>query len=181
MAVVAGLSGLGVFRYVGERLLERIQSERGIVFLLVFLCFFGSMFITNDVALITFVPFGIMVLKMAGMTGRLCRVVTFMTIAANLGSMFTPMGNPQNLYLYSISRMTLSAFFKADAAPYGSRGASAVPVRLLGVGKEKTCVVITEQTKKPETSGMVYYLLLFFICLQTVGGVLPAPAFSWLS
>ena len=134
MAVVAGLSGLGVFRYVGERLLERIQSERGIVFLLVFLCFFGSMFITNDVALITFVPFGIMILKMAGMTGRLCRVVTLMTIAANLGSMFTPMGNPQNLYLYSISRMTLSAF-KADAAPYGSRGASAVPVRLLWGGK----------------------------------------------
>lgn len=137
MAVVAGLSGLGVFRYVGERLLERIQSERGIVFLLVFLCFFGSMFITNDVALITFVPFGIMVLKMAGMTlSAFLRLMLPHTAAAAL-------------------LLCLCVFF--------------------GVGKEKTCVVITEQTKKPETSGMVYYLLLFFICLQTVGGVLPAP------
>ena len=175
MAVVAGLSGLGVFRYVGERLLERIQSERGIVFLLVFLCFFGSMFITNDVALITFIPFGIMILKMAGMTGRLCRVVTLMTIAANLGSMFTPMGNPQNLYLYSVSGMTLSAFLRLMLPHTAAAALLLCLCVFFGVGKEKTCVVITEQTKKPETSGMVYYLLLFFICLQTVGGVLPAP------
>lgn len=131
MTVVAGLSSLGAFRYVGERLLERIRSERGIVFLLVFLCFFGSMFITNDVALITFVPFGIMILKMAGMTGRLCRIVTFMTIAANLGSMFTPMGNPQNLYLYSISGNDIYRIFKADAALYGGSSAFFVPVCFL--------------------------------------------------
>lgn len=67
MAVVAGLGSLGVFRYLGERLLERIRSQGGIMLLLVFLCFFGSMLITNDVALITFVPFGIMILKMAAM------------------------------------------------------------------------------------------------------------------
>ncbi len=175
MAVVAGLSGLGVFRYVGERLLERIQSERGIVFLLVFLCFFGSMFITNDVALITFVPFGIMILKMAGMTGRLCRVVTFMTIAANLGSMFTPMGNPQNLYLYSVSGMTLSAFLRLMLPHTAAAALLLCLCVFFGAGKEKICVVITEQTKKPETSGTVYYILLFFICLQTVGGILPAP------
>lgn len=175
MAVVAGLSSLGVFRYVGERLLERIQSERGIVFLLVFLCFFGSMFITNDVALITFVPFGIMVLKMAGMTGRLCRVVTLMTIAANLGSVFTPMGNPQNLYLYSVSGMTLSAFLRLMLPHTAAAALLLCLCVFFGAGKEKTCVTMTEQTKKPETSGTVYYLLLFFICLQTVGGVLPAP------
>lgn len=147
MAVVAGLSGLGVFRYVGERLLERIQSERGIVFLLVFLCFFGSMFITNDVALITFVPFGIMILKMAGMTGRLCRVVTLMTIAANLGSMFTPMGNPQNLYLYSISRMTLSAFLRLMLPHTAAAALLLCLCVFFGVGKEKTCVTMTEQAK----------------------------------
>lgn len=54
MTVVAGLGSLGVFRYVGQSLLKKIRSERGIVLLLVFLCFFGSMAITNDVALITF-------------------------------------------------------------------------------------------------------------------------------
>lgn len=175
MTVVAGLSGLGVFRYVGERLLERVHSERGITFLLVFLCFFGSMFITNDVALITFVPFGIMILKMTGMTGRLCRMVAFMTIAANLGSMFTPMGNPQNLYLYSISGMTFTEFLSLTL-PY-TAGAAALLGLCIFVGSEKGAVSVSvgEQTKQPELSGTVYYLLLFFICLQTVSGILPAP------
>ena len=112
MIVVAGLRSLGVFRYVGHCLLEKIRSERGIVLLLVFLCFLGSMVITNDVALITFVPFGLLVLEMAGMTNRVCFVITLMTIGANLGSMLTPMGNPQNLYLYSLWGMSLLEFVK---------------------------------------------------------------------
>lgn len=112
MIVVAGLRSLGVFRYVEHCLLEKIRSERGIVLLLVFLCFLGSMVITNDVALITFVPFGLLVLEMAGMTNRVCFVITLMTIGANLGSMLTPMGNPQNLYLYSLSGMSLLEFVK---------------------------------------------------------------------
>ena len=110
MTVVAGLRSLGVFRYVGHCLLEKIRSERGIVLLLVFLCFLGSMVITNDVALITFVPFGLLVLEMAGMTNRVCFVITLMTIGANLGSMLTPMGNPQNQNGIHISRKIRQIF-----------------------------------------------------------------------
>lgn len=90
MAVVAGLGSLGVFRYLGERLLERIRSQEGSCFFWCFLCFFGSMLITNDVALITFVPFGIMILEMAAMREKICCTVTLMTIGANPGRMFTP-------------------------------------------------------------------------------------------
>ena len=56
MAVMAGFKDIGLFKYIGETLLKKIQSERGVVCVLVFLCFISSMFITNDVALITFVP-----------------------------------------------------------------------------------------------------------------------------
>ena len=62
------------------------------------------MFITNDVALITFVPIGIVTLKMAGLDEMIVTVAALQTVAANLGSMVTPLGNPQNIYLYLKSR-----------------------------------------------------------------------------
>ena len=63
------------------------------------------MAITNDVSLITFVPFGLTVLRMAGQEHLAVPVAVLQTAAANLGSMLTPMGNPQNLYLYARSGM----------------------------------------------------------------------------
>ena len=74
-------------------------------------CFFASMWITNDVALLTFVPFTVAVLQAAGLTENLIFVIVMQdTIAANLGSMCTPIGNPQNLYLYSLSGSPVTAF-----------------------------------------------------------------------
>ena len=63
------------------------------------------MVVTNDVALLTFVPFGLLVLRMAGQGRQVVPLVVMQTLAANLGSMLTPMGNPQNLYLYGKSGM----------------------------------------------------------------------------
>lgn len=110
MLVVAGLQGIGVFRYLGDRLLRKVRSTRQLSLLLVALCFFSGMFITNDVALITFVPFAVMVLTMAGQETLLIPVVVLQTIAANLGSMLTPIGNPQNLYLYSAFELPMGTF-----------------------------------------------------------------------
>ena len=101
MTVMAGFNRLGVFRAAGGKLLGRVSRAGCVAAVLVYLCFFFSMIITNDVALITFVPFGITVLKMAGMEAMVVPVVLLQTIGANLGSMMTPVGNPQNLYLYS--------------------------------------------------------------------------------
>ena len=97
MAVMAGLKSLGFFQVIGEFLLGRIRSVWGVVCVLVFLCFFGSMLITNDVALITFVPLAVLILDMAQLDRHLCFIITLMTIAANLGSMLTPIGNPHLL------------------------------------------------------------------------------------
>ena len=85
-----------------------------ITMILVGLCFFLSMLITNDVALITFVPFTIVTLKQMGEdmeNKHLVRIVVMQTIAANLGSMLTPIGNPQNLYLFGKSNMSFPEFF----------------------------------------------------------------------
>ena len=176
MIVVAGLRSLGVFRYVGHYLLEKIRSERGIVLLLVFLCFLGSMVITNDVALITFVPFGLLVLEMAGMTNRVCFVITLMTIGANLGSMLTPMGNPQNLYLYSLSGMSLLEFVKL-MLPYTLAAALGLFLcSFFGFRGTEISVEKGKKEEKPEIPSVIYYSLLFLICLQTVSGGIPAFA-----
>ena len=103
MAVMRGLQKVGFFAYTANFLLKRITSTRTLLLILVFLPFFFSMVITNDVALITFVPFGLIVLKMAGQERLAVPQVVLQTVAANLGSMLTPVGNPQNLYLYNKS------------------------------------------------------------------------------
>lgn len=109
MAVVKGFQKGGVFLYLGNALLRRTSTSRQLLLVLVFLPYFFSMLITNDVSLITFVPFGITVLRMAGQERLLIPMVVLQTAAANLGSMLTPMGNPQNLYLYTQSGMSFGA------------------------------------------------------------------------
>ena len=114
MAVMAGLQQIGLFNYVAEKLLQKVKKIRGLIFILIMLCFVSSMLITNDVALITFVPFTFIVLKMILQEKAekvIVPVVVMQTIAANLGSMLTPIGNPQNLYLFSVSNMGLAEFF----------------------------------------------------------------------
>ena len=112
MITMAGLQRLQLFRQVGESLVNLMSTIRGVVFVLLLLCFFSSMWITNDVALITFVPFSIVTLSLAKRKDLLIPVIVLDTIAANLGSMLTPLGNPQNLFLYSKIGISFLAFVK---------------------------------------------------------------------
>lgn len=109
MAIVAGLKAVGVFDILAQKLLMGTSGTVGVIRLLVLLCFFLSMVITNDVALITFVPFALIIVhKLPKELGNywLLKIVAMQTIAANLGSMLTPIGNPQNLYLYAKAGMS---------------------------------------------------------------------------
>lgn len=110
MLVVSGLQNIGVFDSLAQRLLKKVKNTRQLILLLTALCFLSAMFITNDVALITFVPFTIMILSMAGQEALLIPSVALQTIAANMGSMLTPIGNPQNLYLYSYFELSIGTF-----------------------------------------------------------------------
>ena len=98
MAVVAGFKSLGAFDWLTYQLLRRIRSGRVLGVTLVLLPFFCSMLVTNDVSLIVFVPFTLALLDGLGCAGAMVPVIVLQTVAANLGSMATPVGNPQNLY-----------------------------------------------------------------------------------
>jgi Na+/H+ antiporter NhaD/arsenite permease-like protein len=104
MIIVQGLTVNGVFERIARYLMRHINRVGGMAVVLVLLCFLGSMLITNDVALITFVPFSILILEKSNRENLALPVIVLQTLAANLGSMLTPIGNPQNLYLYGIMK-----------------------------------------------------------------------------
>lgn len=183
MGVMAGFRYIGMFQWIAGKLLKKVQKPSGIVMLLVMLCFFFSMLITNDVALITFVPFTFVVGKMLGeetYKRMVLPTVVLQTIAANLGSMLTPIGNPQNLYLYGLSGMSLVEFVKI-MLPYSVASlvllvvCSLVFGLKLEKGKAAGSVTSLEQgiTPADKKGSLVIYLVLFIMCLLTVAQILP--------
>lgn len=110
MIIVQVLYVSGIFDWLVFKLLNKVQNTRKLVFILVFLCFFTSIIITNDVALITFVPFAILTLKKADAEDLLIFTVVLQTIAANMGSMLLPIGSPHNIFMYSVSGISFISF-----------------------------------------------------------------------
>ena len=174
MAVMAGLQGLGLFRHLGEALLARTATTRQLEGALILLPFFTSMAVTNDVALITFVPFALEVLDLVDQRDRIIPVVSLQTIAANLGSMATPIGNPQNLYLYSHYGLSPADFFRLI---FPLTVASALLLGLfLAVDKSRP-LASAPQLEETDSNGrqslLWGYGVLFLLCLGSVGGFIP--------
>ena len=180
MTVMAGLQKNGFFDEIGDRLLRKTKNTMQLSLVLVFLCFFFSMLITNDVSLITFVPFAILILSKCGQEKLVTPVVVLQTLAANLGSMLTPIGNPQNLYLYNLAGMSMKHFL-GILAPYTAVSG----ILLLGSGiwisRDRTPVKIEAENQRNETKDQKQtrkrknriYLLLFLISLLVVMRLLP--------
>ncbi|WP_246081978.1 SLC13 family permease [Peptacetobacter hominis] len=110
MIVVSAYRKLSVMDSIAVSILKKCNNSSTLSFALVFITFFSSMIITNDVALITFVPLSLITLEKAGINP--IKTVVLQTIAANLGSCFTPIGNPQNLYIYSFYSVPSAEFFR---------------------------------------------------------------------
>ena len=196
MAVMAGFQEIGVFQMIAEKLLKKVSGVFGLVYILVMLCFFFSMLITNDVALITFIPFTFIVLQLLGeeLEKRLIiPVVVMQTIAANLGSMLTPIGNPQNLYLYGRSGLSFGEFILL-MLPYAAIAFGLLTMYCVFLGKrsidsrntqsvtdkKKSGTVInvsfdTETSLAGKEKAIIRYAVLFVISLLVVVHVIPYP------
>ena len=101
LAVVCALKNIRFFYMLARRVVQVFKNARMSVLALVYITFIGSMLIANDMALITFLPLGYLVLDSTGMKKYMAFTYIMQNIAANLGGMLTPFGNPQNLYLYT--------------------------------------------------------------------------------
>ena len=173
MTVVAGLRQAGLFAHLAHALCSRVSTLRAMSALLVALCFFSAMLITNDVALLTFVPFAVVVLGMADHRDVLIRVVVLQTVAANLGSMLTPVGNPQNLYLYSCYDLALGDFFRFTF-PIWALSLVLIAFMLLTVPAVPLSLFLGEEPGM-NRHGLILHGALFIVCLLVVMHILSWP------
>ena len=120
LAVVAAFKNIRFFVWLADVIVRRFKNMRNITLALVFVTFFGSMIMANDMALVTFLPLGYFVLESCGNKKLTAFVFIMQDIAANLGGMLTPFGNPQNLYLYSYYSIPTGEFFSIMALPFAA-------------------------------------------------------------
>ena len=111
MVFVEILKNLSVFEILVRKLLVKVNNTINLVLFLVFTCFFSSIFITNDVSLIIFVPFSILALIKVDRTDLIILTVSLQTIAANVGCMVLPIGAPHNIVMYTVSHIPFESFF----------------------------------------------------------------------
>lgn len=175
MAVVAGMKECHLFGALAGRLLAGRRSLRMLGLILVMLPFFCSMLITNDVALITFVPFTILVLGMAGETRSILPVVVLQTLAANLGSMLLPFGNPQNLYIHSRYALDTGEFVLL-LAPYVVVGGLVLCALCLPFSGREVHVDISRERDVRNRGLLALMGVLFVLCVLSVLRVIPWEA-----
>lgn len=171
MLIVAALGHIGTFDVLTNKLLGKVKTYRGISLLMSLLAFFLSMFLTNDVSLVTLVPFAIMVLAPFGENKKLMFTLIIMTVAANLGSMLTPIGNPQNLYLYDNYKIALPEFLLL-MLPYSALSLALIVALtfILIKGSDKLPSLNKTEGKKLSAFKLVIYFALFVLNILTVVG-----------
>ena len=172
MGVVAGFKSLGAFEFLTFQLLRRIRSGRILGVTLVMLPFFCSMLVTNDVALLIFVPFTLELLTRLELKKTIIPILVLQTVAANLGSMATPVGNPQNLYLYSSFNLSAANFFSVTLpltlVSFVVLAAAAFPILPRFLGQQEL-----ERAGIRSTRQLLLFTALFALCLLTVFRVVP--------
>ena len=181
MVIIQGLKENSVFDRIASFLLSKVTKSWQLAAVLIFMCFLGSMLITNDVALITFVPFALMILSGCGREDMMIPTVVLQTVAANLGSMLTPIGNPQNLYLYGLTGIGLGTFI-LTMLPF-----TLISALLLGLG----LFLIPDRKKELSSANrssitrhfgsrrqIIIYGVLFVIALLSVVRILPWYVFA---
>lgn len=177
MLVVIGFQNLGVFSFCADKLCSKVKNLRQLSLTLILLCFFSSMLITNDVALITFVPFAILILFQTQNIKYCAFIVVMQTIAANLGSILTPLGNPQNLFLFSKMQIPLFDFIKI-LLPYCLISFIFILIFNLFIPKNKIQQINLENENiksfsKNDIKHILLFSVLFILCLLSVLNILP--------
>ena len=170
LAVVCALRDADFFYVLAQKIVALFKTTRNCVLALVFISLIGSMLITNDTALLTFLPLGYFVLSTTGKEKLLSFTFIMQTLAANLGGMLTPFGNPQNLYLYTSFNIPTPEFVSIMLPPF------AVSVLLIFVCcmfvKNEPLEIVSEP-RTLDKGKTVLFLALFALAVLVVLRVVP--------
>lgn len=171
LAVVCALRNVRFFYTLAEKIVKHFRNARVAVLALVYITFIGSMLIANDMALLTFLPLGYFVLISTHKEKYMCVTFILQNIAANLGGMLTPFGNPQNLYLYSKFNIPDGEFMLIMLPPF-----------LLAITMITLSVIFFIKPEPLEFSGVerrlpklktAIYLILFAFSIVCVFRIIP--------
>lgn len=171
LAVVCALKNIKFFYILALKIVQVFKNARISVLALVYITFIGSMLIANDMALLTFLPLGYLVLTTTGKRKYMAVTFILQNIAANLGGMLTPFGNPQNLYLYTKFEIPTLEFMSIMAPPF-----------LLSILLITLCCIIfvkpeplelQKEKVKLDPKRTVLYLILFALSIIIVFRVIP--------
>ena len=171
LAVVCALKNIYFFTILARKIVDCTGNLRVAVLALIYITFIGSMLIANDMALLTFLPLGYFVLTATGKTKHMAVVFILQNIAANLGGMLTPFGNPQNLYLYTKFNIPTVEFMGIMLIPFV---ASIALITLCCLFFPKDSLSITEKCNHrlpPKKTAL--YLALFALSIVIVFRVIP--------
>lgn len=171
LAVVCALRNIYFFRILANKIVCVFKNTRSCILAIVYITFIGSMLIANDMALITFLPLGYYVLSKTSGKKYLAFTCIMQNIAANLGGMLTPFGNPQNLYLYTYYNIADSEFFKIMFPPF----------ILATIGITLCCLFVKKEPLEPENNydmklpalKTIIYVILFVLSITIVFRIIP--------
>ena len=171
LAVVSALKNIRFFTFTADRIVRGFKNLRNVVLALVFVTYFGSMVMANDMALITFLPLGYFALNECGQKKVMAFTFVMQNIAANLGGMLTPFGNPQNLYLYLYYTISAGEFFAIMAPPFAVAFLLIAGVCLFVKKQPVEVSAIRPGTPSPWRTAV--YFVLFAISVMIVFRVFP--------
>ena len=166
LAVVCALKNVNFFYALARQIVRRFSTMRSCVLALVYITFVGSMLIANDMALLTFLPLGFFVLETTGKRRYMAFTFIMQNIAANLGGMLTPFGNPQNLYLYSRFNIPDGEFLTIMAPPFAVATVLIAACCLVAVKPEP--LDLPQETVPIDRKRTLVYLLLFILSIAIV-------------
>ena len=171
LAVVCALRNIRFFYTLAKAIVRKFKNAKSAILVLVYITFIGSMLIANDMALLTFLPLGYFILHTTGKEKYMAFTFIMQNIAANLGGMLTPFGNPQNLYLYSKFNIPDAEFVSIMFPPFIVAVVLITACCLIFVKSEP--LEIHEKAAELPIAKTVIYLLLFTFSILIVFKFVP--------
>ena len=172
LAVICALKNIRFFTITAKKTVKYAGNTRTLSLALVYITFIGSMFLANDMALLTFLPLGYISLTATGKERLMARIFIFQNIAANLGGMLTPFGNPHNLYIYTKFNVPTLEFMGIMALPFLLSIIMFTACCFLFIPKES--LELQENEEKLAGKGRAVFLLaLFVFAILTVFRIVP--------
>ena len=171
LAVICALKNISFFTITAKKIVTLTGNTRSLALALVYITFIGSMFLANDMALLTFLPLGYLSLSATNKEKYMAPIFIIQNIAANLGGMLTPFGNPQNLYIYTKFNIPTLEFMGIMLLPF------VLSIILFTAGclfiPKESLTLENEEKEKIAPKKTAFYLVLFAITILMVFRVIP--------